>query len=95
MERLLSGTKYDVGPEQMNAAFNTLQNPNASIELNGTLGPPTDFNRDGTRNSKGSVWCVDDTRTLRFDVLRYSVNEEDATSAALTGDFPAECIPDF
>jgi hypothetical protein len=93
MLRLLSGMEFPVGPERMIDAFAFLQL--ADIQLNGTLGPPTDFNSDGTRNSNGSVWCVDDTRTLQFDVLRYSVTGDDATTAALTGDFPATCIPDF
>jgi hypothetical protein len=37
----------------------------------------------------------DTAHTLRFDVLRYSVTGDDASTAALTGDFPATCIPDF
>jgi hypothetical protein len=93
MNRLLSGSNaFDVGPADMADAFATLAVGNSTIQLNGTLGPP-DFNpADGTRQSAGSVWCID-ASGFHADVLRYVPNDADPTAATLAGDFT--CIPDF
>lgn len=94
MNRLLSGAgPYDVGPRDMPNAMSTLVSASATIQLNGTLGPP-DFNPiNGTRSSAGSVWCIDATRNFKSDVLRYVPNDANPTQASLTGDFT--CIPGF
>lgn len=95
MNRLLSGAgPYQVGPDDMPTAMATLAAVgSATIQLNGTLGPP-DFNpADGTRESPGSVWCFDpSTGTCQADVLRY-VPDADPTRATLSGTLP--CIPGF
>ncbi len=93
MNRLLSGPSFDVGPTRMADAMSTLVPASATIQLNGTLGPPDWNTLNGTRRSYGSVWCIDSTRTYRSDVLRYEPNDATPTEASLTGDFP--CIPDF
>jgi hypothetical protein len=95
MNRLMSGAgPYDVGPVDMPTAMGTLAAGSATIQLNGTLGPP-DWNRiNGTRESVGSVWCIDSTRTFRSDVLRYVTGPgNDPTQATLSGTFP--CIDGF
>lgn len=94
MNRLLAGPEYEVGPGQMPEAMGLVGQSNTNIELVGTLGPP-DFNRtNGTRNAPGSVWCIDNSRAFRADVLRYEAGAgDDATQASLTGSFP--CIADF
>jgi hypothetical protein len=93
--RLLSGPSFDVGTSDMPVAMSTLLNASATIQLNGTLGPPDWNTINGTRKSYGSIWCVDATRTFRSDVLRYVPNDANPTQAGLTGDFPSACIPDF
>jgi hypothetical protein len=90
MNRLLGGTgPFSVGPTDMARAMGTLASSgSATIQLNGTLGPP-EFNPvDGTRTSDGSVWCIDASGIFHSDVLRYVPNNDDPTQASLTGDFP-------
>jgi hypothetical protein len=93
MNRLLSGPAYTVGPDRMGQAMGILSVPSATIQLNGTLGPPT-FNLDGTRDSPGSVWCIDSSQTFHADVLRYAAGS-DPTTATLTGTVPSACISTF
>jgi hypothetical protein len=93
MNRLLSGPAYAVGPDRMGQAMGILSVPSATIQLNGTLGPPA-FNLDGTRDSPGSVWCIDSSQTFHADVLRYAPGS-DPTTATLTGMVPSGCISGF
>jgi hypothetical protein len=93
MNRLLSGPAYTVGPDRMGQAMGILSVPSATIQLNGTLGPPT-FNLDGTRDSPGSIWCIDTNEAFHADVLRY-VPAADPTAATLTGTVPSGCISSF
>jgi hypothetical protein len=94
MNRLLSGAgPYDVGPPDMPNAMSTLLNASATIQLDGTLGPPDWNTINGTRRSYGSVWCIDSGRNFQSDVLRYQPNDANPTQASLTGTFP--CMPDF
>ena len=47
-----------MGPDDVDAAMTALLNDaNSSIQLNGTLGPPS-FDNTGIRQSLGSVWCI-------------------------------------
>jgi hypothetical protein len=95
MNRLLSGPAYNVGPTDMPNALQALGVASATIQLNGTLGPP-DFNRiNGTRNSPGSVWCIDQSGTYHADVLRYSLVGNDPMQSTLTGEMPTACVSDF
>jgi hypothetical protein len=58
MQRLLSGTSYDMGPMPMGNIYGALGASNGTISLFGTLGPP-DFRRsNGARVGEGSVYCV-------------------------------------
>jgi hypothetical protein len=95
MSRLLSGPSYDVGYADWTPALQALAGASSTIQLNGTLGPP-DWNRlNGTRESEGSVWCIDQSQVFHADVLRYSLTGDDATQATLTGTYPAACNPTF
>lgn len=94
MTRLLNGPGYNVGELELPRAFQALATPNATIQLNGTLGPPNFNPLDGTRLSDGSVWCIDTTGASRADVLRYVAGATPA-EGTLTGTFPPECIPGF
>jgi hypothetical protein len=94
MGRLLQGPEFNVGQAQIPGALQALAIPSATIQLNGTLGPPNFNPLDGTRVSDGSVWCIDTTGASRSDVLRYAAGATPA-EATLTGTFPAECIPGF
>ena len=78
----------------MPTAMATLAVGSATIQLNGTLGPPNFNPVDGTRESPGSVWCIDSTATFQADVLRYVPDASgDPTLATLGGTFP--CISGF
>lgn len=89
MLRLLNGEPYDIGKDDLSSAFSALnRSSDATITLNGTLGPP-DFDREtGGRISPGSVWCVDDGLEQRVDVLRF-----DEGTQTLVGSFP--CFTGF
>ena len=83
MTRLLDGTSFDVGAEDIPRAVQHLEGPDG-ISLQGTLGPP-EFDETGARLASGSVWCVaDDDGELaaHFDVLRV-----DGANGELRGDF--------
>ena len=85
MTRLLDGPAFNVGPDDVTSAYRALGVANSSITLNGAMGPP-DFDRHtGARTTPGTVWCVDETYTMRADVLRLNA------AGQLTGDFP--CFP--
>jgi hypothetical protein len=87
MERLLAGPAFNVGPDDVASAYRALGVANSSITLNGAMGPP-DFDRaTGARQTPGTVWCVDDTYTLRMDVLRLNAD------GRLTGEFPCFALP--
>jgi hypothetical protein len=95
MSRLLTGPAYSVGPDRMGQAMGILSVPSASIRLDGTLGPP-DFNLDGTRNSPGSIWCIDSGGVYHPDWLRYAPGpDNDPTRATLTNGISANCVPGF
>jgi hypothetical protein len=93
MRRLLSGMPYNVGPKDLVNALRYLEDdPQRTIALQGTLGPP-DFDANGGRRGTGSVWCVEESQAppawqIHFDALRY--NPEQAT---LEGTLP--CLAGF
>jgi hypothetical protein len=82
-KRLLSGLRVDVEPLQIANGTAALQNPNATIELHGVMGPPNFDPGSGARHSEGSVWCVNANMQYADDVLRL-----DEAKTALEGDFP-------
>jgi hypothetical protein len=95
MSRLLTGPAYSVGPDRMGQAMGILSVPSASIELDGTLGPPN-FNLDGTRNAPGSIWCIDSAGVFHPDWLRYVPGAgDDPTQATLTSGIAASCVDGF
>jgi hypothetical protein len=93
MRRLLGGSQtFDVGELQLPQGLAAVSN-GASIQLDGTLGPPT-WNEDGTRDLLGSVYCVNSDDQFIGDVLRYREGTAgDASTVTLEGDFT--CINGF
>lgn len=99
MTRLLSGTRYDIGPSSISEVLNALDNED-SIALKLTLGA-ADWNAArGTRNGLGSIYCFNDggagleadsklpqgpvPDVLRFDPSTQTLDDE-----------PLLCIKDF
>jgi hypothetical protein len=87
MRRLIGASNpYNVGPQDLPNAL-ALVASGATIQLNGTMGPPS-WNANGTRNMPGSVYCIDVTNNYRPDVLRFrETTPGDASTATLEGDF--------
>jgi len=79
MKRLLSGTKFNIGPDPIGDIFNTLTTPTATIDLQSTLGPPSFDPNNGVRRVTGGVYCFDKAGTTEFDVLRYDPAKQDVT----------------
>jgi len=91
MPRLINGKAIDVGPANISAAFQALQKPDSTIELDGTLGPPDFDPKTGVRHDQGSVLCFKLTSgvlSLETDVLRY-----DTELGQFQGTFP--CFDGF
>jgi len=87
MNRLIGGRdSFNVGPDDLQAAFLHLQTQTGNIALNGAMGPP-DFDATGARSDPGTVYCYDDELTLRPDVLRLTAD------GTLTGEFPCFDFP--
>lgn len=93
MRRLLGGNQsFDVGRGDLPAGLAAVAN-GASIQLNGTLGPPN-WAENGTRELPGSVYCIDGGNNFVPDVLRYNeATPGDASSVTLDGTFT--CDPTF
>lgn len=86
MPRLLAGRPaFDVGPEDLAAAYRALEDPASAIALNGTLGPPDFDARTGARATAGTVWCIAEDLRFETDVLRLDDDGQ------LAGRFP--CYP--
>jgi hypothetical protein len=74
MRRLTAAGKLplDVGPTGISDVFSALSVEGASIQLDGTMGPPDFDSKTGMRRESGSVYCFDSTYlSLQPDVLRY------------------------
>jgi hypothetical protein len=67
----LSGTRFEVGYDQLADAAFALNTSNASISLIGTLGPPN-FDNNGGRADAGSVWCFSPAGLRQSDVMTYN-----------------------
>jgi hypothetical protein len=90
MRRLLEGPAYEVGLADIAPAMEVLEDETATIELNGTLGPPV-FDKSGTHVDPGAVYCFlasGSGVSVYPDALRY-----DRPSATFKGTFP--CFDDF
>ena len=91
MQRLLSGTGFDVGPAAISKVFAALALPKGDgITLQSTLGPPS-FDPNGVRPVNGSVFCFDGAGAVANDVLRYDPVKKDVTGQAFpcfTGIYP-------
>jgi hypothetical protein len=70
MRRLLDGERtFAVGPEDLTAGFAALATPGSEISLQGTMGPPDWDPAEGTRQTPGSVYCVDVAGVTHADAL--------------------------
>jgi hypothetical protein len=95
MRLLLEGEPYDVGPEDISDVINRVWGGDP-VGLRLTLGEPNWNSARGTRQSRGSVYCLNNgtpaedefPKGPNLDVLRY--NPETNT---VEGDL--HCIPDF
>ncbi len=83
----VDGTEANMTLDKVQEYSQTLNTTELNYALTGTLGPPNFNPGFGTRQGKGSVWCVTSDPVVLFDVLRY-----DAENSTLTGDFPANCF---
>jgi hypothetical protein len=91
MPRLIDGKAIAVGPATISAAFQALAKADASIELDGTIGPPDFDPKTGVRHDQGSVLCFkldSGALSLETDVLRY-----DTQLGQFQGTFP--CFDGF
>lgn len=81
--RLLTGERHDVGPEGIERAQEFLaSDPEGTMSLYGTLGPPNFDPSTGARQTQGAVWCIDEEFSFSNDVLRY-----DESNDTLEGEF--------
>jgi hypothetical protein len=74
MQRLLAGDPFQPVPQQLPDVFAVLSNPEATIQLESTLGPPGFDPVTGNRPIDASVLCFDrtgDKVTLVRDVRRF------------------------
>jgi hypothetical protein len=97
MPRLLRGTAFDVGPDDINGVFAALDARGATLELDGTLGPPDFDPTTGSRIDDGSVFCFDanqGTLSLRTNALRYHRDSGELTATA-SGTQSPFCFPGF
>jgi hypothetical protein len=97
MQRLVSGTSYNIGPAAISGILTALDNGD-DVGLRLTLGEPNWNVARGTRNGVGSVYCINDAGTAfeqtfplgpDRDVLRY----EPVTMQL--EDKPLPCISNF
>jgi hypothetical protein len=83
MRRLLSGSDiFRVGPDDVVAGFAALGDPEVTIRLDGTMGPPDFDPSTGARSTPGTVWCKDIGGFTHADMLRLNSENE------LVGSFP-------
>jgi hypothetical protein len=96
MDRLVSGTEYAVGPDDIQDILSTLALTNGRLTLNGTLGAPS-FDLTGNRSDTGSVWCVDSAAAQHIDVLRVDPAADPMAWASddLVGDGFMQCNAAF
>ncbi len=97
MRRLLSGPTYDIGPAAISSILNALGN-GEDIALRLTVGEAEWNTARGTRNSVGSIYCLNNggstfetmfTRGPNYDALRYDSSTQTLSDEALP------CIRDF
>jgi hypothetical protein len=57
MQRLLSGPRLAIGPNDILATFDALRAPGGTVEILSTLGPPSFDPQTGVRQIDGNVYC--------------------------------------
>jgi hypothetical protein len=90
LPRLMTGEQeYAVGPQAIGDILKFLKmNPDGSLRLEGTMGPP-DFHLDtGVRTVSPSVYCIGQDGVFEQDAMRL-----DATMSSLVG--TPSCVPGF
>lgn len=90
MPKLFTGASFGVGPDEIREVYEALAEPGASVELEGTLGPPDFDGETGVRRATPGVFCFKDEEQLeqKIDVLRYNVSTDD-----FDGTYP--CMTNF
>lgn len=90
MPRLIEGEPFGARPEEIEGTLAWLAEPDQTIALSGTLGPPDYDPETGVRAATPAVFCFDrpGVLTLEDQVLRY-----DPETDEFTGTYP--CIPNF
>lgn len=86
MRRLLSGDSFDPVPTQMSDVFAALAEPETTIRLQSTLGPPGFNEATGSRSVQASLFCFN--RLASNFVLERDVRRYDADLDQFVGDEP-------
>lgn len=86
MRRLLSGDSFDPVPTQMSDVFAALADPETTIRLESTLGPPGFNEATGSRSVQASLLCFN--RVASNFVLERDVRRYDADLGEFVGDEP-------
>jgi hypothetical protein len=69
----MDGPRYGIGVDKSTRILQALTN--GSIRLDGAMGPPEFNPNTGSRETPGSVWCVNGSNAPVSDVLRYNAGE--------------------
>lgn len=92
MKRLIDmdGPQYRIGLNKIPATLQALAI--GSIRLDGAMGPPEFNPNTGSRETPGSVWCLNSSNAPVSDVLRYSDGDLELGVDRANGD-PLEELP--
>lgn len=95
MKRLVSGAAVPIGPLDILSTFQALSDPEATVQIQSTLGPPTFDAETGVRQIDGSVFCFARNGTdvtVTVDSYRYDRALGDLRKSERGDDF---CIKGF
>jgi len=88
MRRLLSGEPHQVGFLQIPGVLDALEGEDSSIELIGTLGPPTFDLEHGVRIDPGGIYCFQDSASVTDTVFHPDALRYERASGSFSGSFP-------
>lgn len=91
----MDGPQYRIGKDKSTRILQALTN--GSIRLDGAMGPPEFNPGNGSRETPGSVWCVNGSNVPVSDVLRYNAGELELGVDRTSGDSLEElpCSAEF
>lgn len=96
MQRLISGPAIPIGPNDILATYDALSaSPDATVEIQSTLGPPSFDASTGVRPIDGNVYCFHRSGkdiTVRTNTYRYDPALGDLRADKRGDEF---CIPNF